>query len=76
MKNRKRKRKLIEGRERGKKGALHDALERESHIARKLKLTAAANLDFEEERRDGKAEIAVLINVLAAILSQSLKVVL
>lgn len=37
--------------------------------------TAVANLDFEEERRDGKAEIAVLINVLAAILSQSLKVV-
>lgn len=31
--------------------------------------TAVANLDFEEERRDGKAEIAELINVLEAILS-------
>jgi len=26
------------------------------------------NLDFEEERRDGKAEIAELINVLQAIM--------
>lgn len=30
--------------------------------------TAEANLDFEEERREGKAVIAELINVLAAML--------
>jgi len=37
--NREMCRQLIKGRERGKKDALHDAIERESHIARKLKLT-------------------------------------
>lgn len=30
---------------------------------------AVANLDFEEERREGKAEIAELISVLEAILT-------
>lgn len=30
--------------------------------------TAVANLDLEEERRDGKAEIAELINVFVAII--------
>ena len=31
--------------------------------------SAVANLDFEDERRDGKAVTAELINVLEAILS-------
>ena len=46
--------------------------EEEASVTTKLERgTAAANLDFEEERRDGKGERAELINVLGAILSFS-----